>query len=161
MLFFVAKGCWHFFGIASFCCISLRSLEKNRSFEVDKYEEVICGPVHQKLEQVYVSEASFNPRLCTTSSFFTYTKMFIKHEKLSVCFWHLRKSTCPKISVFPNFSVSSCKVQWMYNWILVSIMIEKMKDHFIMLFETSMRWIWGSSSIFVLIFRNGMWLFCF
>ncbi|KAF3828485.1 hypothetical protein GH733_001898 [Mirounga leonina] len=32
----------------------MKSLEKNGGFGVDKDEEVICGPVHRKLEQVYI-----------------------------------------------------------------------------------------------------------
>lgn len=41
----------------------------NRGFEDDKDEEVICGPVHQKLEQVDVREASSGPILGTVTFF--------------------------------------------------------------------------------------------
>ncbi|KAF3828401.1 hypothetical protein GH733_004855 [Mirounga leonina] len=44
-----------------------RSLEKNGGFGVDKDEEVICGPVHRKLEQVYVCEWHFTFRMAMSS----------------------------------------------------------------------------------------------
>jgi hypothetical protein len=40
--------------MTSFGCINLRSLEKNRSFEADRNEEVTCGPALQSKEQVHM-----------------------------------------------------------------------------------------------------------